>query len=173
MPNSPLTVFTSPRSVNDAVDEVRPRESKENAALRNTRYLWLKNPDNPNAEQTKKLDHLAGISRKTGLAYRIRLAFQDLFIFLDQVAGEGYLKRWCFWATRSCLEPIERAARTIKAHWDGVLSWFDSRISTGLLEGTDSLIQAAKARARGYRTAKNPIAMSHIIAGKLAYDLPT
>ena len=42
-----------------------------------------------------------------------------------------------------------------------------SRISNGLLEGLNSLIQAAKRRARGYRTNRNYIAMIYLVAGKL------
>jgi transposase len=37
----------------------------------------------------------------------------------------------------------------------------------GLLEGINSLVQAAKRRARGYRTTRNLIAMVYLIAGKL------
>ena len=31
-----------------------------------------------------------------------------------------HLKRWYFWATHSRLTPIVKAAKTIKAHWEGV-----------------------------------------------------
>ncbi|MDQ3584856.1 MAG: transposase, partial [Acidobacteriota bacterium] len=34
-------------------------------------------------------------------------------------------------------------------------------------------LQAAKARARGYRTTKNLITMAYLIAGKLDFKLPT
>jgi len=54
-----------------------------------------------------------------------------------------------------------------------MLNWFDSRLTTGFLEGINSLIQAAKARARGYQTSKNILAMSYLIAGKLDFGLPT
>ena len=46
-------------------------------------------------------------------------------------------------------------------------------MSNGVLEGINSLVQAAKARARGYRTARNFITMIYLIAGKLDFDLPT
>jgi transposase len=39
--------------------------------------------------------------------------------------------------------------------------------SNGLLEGLNSLIQAAKRRARGYRTARNYKTMIYLVAGKL------
>ncbi|HZJ51543.1 MAG TPA: transposase, partial [Actinomycetota bacterium] len=35
------------------------------------------------------------------------------------------------------------------------------------LEGVNSLIQAAKRKARGYRTKKNLITMTYLIAGRL------
>jgi transposase len=59
------------------------------------------------------------------------------------------------------------AARTIKRHWDGVLQWFESGISNGVLEGINSLIQAAKAKASGYRSTRNLITIVYLIAGKL------
>jgi len=34
-------------------------------------------------------------------------------------------------------------------------------------------VQAAKARARGYRSARNLITMIYLLAGKLKFDLPT
>ena len=65
------------------------------------------------------------------------------------------------------------AAKTIKRHWDGVLRWFHTRIANGILEGINSLVQAAKAKARGYRSTRNLKAIIYLIAGKLQFDLPT
>jgi len=61
----------------------------------------------------------------------------------------------------------------MKRHWDGILRWFTSKINNGILEGINSLIQAAKAKARGYRTVKNLITMIYLIGGKLEFRLPT
>ncbi len=72
-----------------------------------------------------------------------------------------------FWATHSRLAPIVRVARTLEKHGDGVLRWFRSRVSNGILEGINRLIQAAKAKARGYRSTRNLIAMVYLLAGKL------
>ena len=87
--------------------------------------------------------------------------------------AEAFLKSWYFWATHSRLQPMIEAARTIKRHWQGVLRWFTSQINNGILEGINSLVQAAKARARGYRSARNLITMIYLLAGKLKFDLPT
>lgn len=61
--------------------------------------------------------------------------------------------------------------KTIKKHWEGVMAWYIKPINNGILEGFNSLIQAAKARARGYRTTKNLITMVYLVAGKLNFDL--
>jgi transposase len=58
-------------------------------------------------------------------------------------------------------------ARTVKRHWDGILRWFHSKIANGLIEGINSLVQAAKVKARGYRSSRNLTAMVYLMAGKL------
>ncbi len=77
-----------------------------------------------------------------------------------------------FWATHSRIGPIIKVAKTIKKHWDGILRWFNSRLTNGLLEGTNSLIQAAKAKARGYRSPEYLITIAYLIAGQLTFNLP-
>jgi transposase len=105
-------------------------------------------------------------------AYQIRLAFRDLYDQPSPEAAADHLKRWYFWATHSRLQPIIDAARTVKCHQDGVLRWLQSNIANGLIEGINSLVQAAKAKARGYRAKRNLIAMVYLLAGKLDLQLP-
>ena len=61
----------------------------------------------------------------------------------------------------------------IKRHWNGVLRWFDTRIANGIMEAINSLVQASKAKARGYRSTRNLKAIIYLIAGKLELALPT
>ena len=69
-------------------------------------------------------------------------------------------------------------AEMLEEYWLGVTRWHHSPVSNGLLEGLNSLIQAAKRRARGYRSARNYKAMIYLVAGKLnpgpeiAYSTP-
>ena len=109
---------------------------------------------------------------KTARAYRIRLAFQELYDQPTPDAATVFLKKWYFWATHSRLPPIIDAARTVKRHWNGILRWFHSRIANGLIEGINSLVQAAKAKARGYRSVRNLKAMVYLLAAKLNLMLP-
>jgi len=160
--------------INDAVDDVRRQEQKDRPELKGTRYVWLKNEDNLTGKQAEILEPLVlpKLNLKTARAYQIKVNFQELWEQAPEDA-EPFLKKWYFWATHSRLEPMIEAAKTIKRHWDGVLRWFESRINNGILEGINSLVQAAKAKARGYRSVKNFITMVYIVAGKLDFGLPT
>jgi transposase len=60
-----------------------------------------------------------------------------------------------------------RADWALTDHWDGVIRWHHTRASNGLLEGLNSLIPAAKRRARGYRSTRNYKTMIYLVAGKL------
>ena len=173
LPNAAITFdkFHAVKIINDAVDQVRRAEQKRQGVLRGTRYIWLRNPANLSERQRATLDSLPTRHLKTARAYQIRLAFQDLYEQPSEAAA-SFLKKWYFWATHSRLEPVIDAARTVKRHWDGILRWFDSKIANGLIEGINSLVQAAKAKARGYRSIRNLKAMVYLLAGKLDLRLP-
>lgn len=79
-------------------------------------------------------------------------------------------KRWYFWATHSRLEPIIKVAKTIKKHWDGVVEWKKSQINNGILEGLNSIVQAAKAKARGFRSFQNFKIVVYLTTGKLDFS---
>lgn len=86
--------------------------------------------------------------------------------------AEPFLNRWYRWATHSRLPPIIAPARSIERHWEGILRWFTSRISNAVLEGINSLVQAARVRARGYRSTRSFVTMVYLIAGKLQLHSP-
>jgi transposase len=170
LPNATITFdkFHVVSLVSQAVDDVRREERKDHPELSGTRYIWLKNMENltPNQEQQMESFALSRCHLKTARAYQIRLAFQDLYNQPTEKAKD-YLKEWYFWATHSRIQPIMDVAKTIRRHQDGILRWFHSHINNGILEGINSLVQAAKAKARGYRSNRNFATIIYLIAGKL------
>ena len=174
LPNAAITFdkFHAVKIINDAVDKVRRAERKQHEQLAGTRHIWLSNPANLSKRQRAMLDSISLQHLKTARAYQIRLTFQQLYQQRSLNAGAAFLKRWYFWATHSRLPPMIEAARTVKRHWDGILHWFESRIANGLIEGINSLVQAAKAKARGYRSTRNLKAMVYLLTGKLDLGLP-
>jgi transposase len=157
------------KKLGEAVDEVRRAEAKDRPLLlKKTRWLWLTNRQNLTAGQQRELVWLTrpSLQLATARAHRWREDFQG---FYDQPAdhAEAYLTRWCAGALRSRLQPIKDFVAMLKRHWAGILAWHRTHLTTGLLEGTNSLIQAAKARARGYRNKKYMITIIYLIAAKL------
>ena len=116
--------------------------------------------------------HETAKSLKTLRAYNIKLALRD-FWNQDPHSAESYLKRWYFWATHSRLDAVIDCAKTIKQHWNGIINYTKTKISNGILEGTNSIIQAAKDSARGFRSTKNFIITIYLRMGKLEFNLPT
>lgn len=159
--------------IGEAIDKVRRDEVKARPELRGTRYAWTKNAANLTPRQSAVLDTLSQTNLKTARAWRMRLAFQDIYAQPTRAWAELFLDKWIGWAKRSRLEPMQVVARTMETHRVGILAWFDSRISNGLIEGINSLVQAAKAKARGYRNSRTLKAVTYLIAGKLDLKLPT
>jgi len=122
-------------------------------------------------KQQHKLGSLKELHSKTSRAYGIKISFQGLFEQPDVETAQAYLRKWYWWASHNRLLPVTKAAKTVKEHWYVILNWFASRLNNGVLEEINSLIQAAKAKARGYRTTNNLITMCYIIAGKLDFGI--
>jgi len=103
------------------------------------------------------------------------LNLQNVYFANSRPEAEFLLYEWYKRANASSISLIKKMAKTVKEHRYGILSHFDSELSTGFPEGINSLVQAAKARARGYRNPRNLIAMAYIIAGNFDFKsmLPT
>ena len=155
-----------------AVDQTRRAERRTHPELKGTRYVWLKNEWNHTAEQARTFDQLRSSKLATVRATHIKNVFRDLFDCRSVAEAEPLLKRWYFWATHSRIPAVIKAAKTIKRHWAGVLRWFVSEVNNGVLEAINSLIQSAKAKARGFRNTSYLITMIYLIAGKLDFRLP-
>lgn len=175
LPNATITFdkYHILKIINTVVDSVGKTETQKQNVLREQKYLFLQNRENLTGSQLKTLQFIESMPKlnlKTMRAYHIRENFQEIY---KEEIREGFkrnLRQWYFWAAHNRIEEIKEAAQTIKRHWPGVLRWYDSRINNGILEGLNSLVQAAKAKARGYRTFKNLRTIIYMPTGKLNYS---
>lgn len=165
--------------VSDAVDAVRRREAASSAeaqaTLRRTLYLFRKNPEHLAASEQARLEELDLKHLATGQAYLIRLELRDIYqrtVKLERARDR--LQRWVNWVRvkcerlGACLAPLAKVANTVERHLAGILAHWAGGLSTGFLEGLNSVFSAVKRKARGYRTTKYMIAMLYFVAGKLA-----
>jgi transposase len=157
---------------NRAVDAVRREEARDESWLKKTRWCWLKDKAKWTLKEQDKMDWMPHSRLKTARAWRIKEALRDIYANsrADAAQSAQALKKWLHWAQRSQLHPIKDLAQTIKQHWAGILTAFGaSHLHTGYVEAVNSLLQAAKAKARGYGTTDHFIAMAFLIAGKLSH----
>ena len=158
--------------MNRAVDLVRRSEAK-NKWSRGARFLLLKNPESLTAGQRTALERIKALDSKTSRAYHIKLALRRLWEQPAREEAEKYLRHWYFWATHSRLEPVIEVARAIKAHWHGVLRFFTSRITSGIVEGLNSKIKTAMKRAYGFKAIEYLRTVIYLVAGRLNFPSPT
>jgi transposase len=170
LPNARMTFdrYHLAATLSEAIDAVRRAEVATRPELTHTRWLWLKNWANLSARQRRDLHRLMRPSAQLATARALRWR-QDFQAFYDQDPSYApeYLRRWCSGAKRSRLQPIKDFVALVENHWEGILAWHANHLSNGLLEGINSLVQAAKARARGYRSKTKMITIIYLIAAKL------
>lgn len=165
--------------VGEAVDEVRRREAATDpaskAALAKTIYVFRKNPENLTPEEQSRLDDLDLKHLATGQAYLARLELRDIYQHTRcPERARDRLTQWLRWVWRkadqfgSSLAPLGKVADTIERHLEGILAhWTTNWLSTGYLEGLNSVFSAVKRKARGYRSIEYMTTMLYFVAGKL------
>ena len=181
LPNAVVTFdpFHVIKLMNDKLAKIRADEARLfPAILKKSRYLFLKNPENLSESEEQRLDAIiASQNLKSSEAYLHKLNLQNVYFAESRTEAENLLTRWHRKAAKSSIHLIRNMAETVKEHWNGILSHFESKLTSGFLEGINSLIQSAKTRARGYRNLDNMIAIAYVIAGKLnfksVHPLPT
>jgi transposase len=154
--------------MNNALDQVRRREVKEEPILKGTRYIFLKNEDNLTVTQYQTLQSLSKKRLRTARAYKFKLALQEILNKEHcQGLAESLLKRLIGWGLRSRMPEIKTFANTIKSHLPGILRYYVSGLTSGLVEGLNSKIQEIKRRSRGFPNTSHFINMIYLCIGRL------
>ena len=157
---------------NKAMDDVRKAERKGNDMIKTHKYTVLHKYENLTRAKKETLEHLIMMYPVLGDAYRLKEMLNDVYCIPDAEEAKGYLWFWSDLAQQSGIQPFKKLAATIKSHWSGVVAYFDTGITNGMLEGINSKIQLAKRRARGYRNIQNYINMIYYLTAKLKFDYP-
>lgn len=161
-----------------AMEQVRRNEARQDAKarldLRNTGWLWRKNPETWTAKDDQRWEELKDKPLVTGLAYAMRLELQNAYCAKTITQAREKFQTWCQWVqdeaqALNCgvLEPMRKAAEMVERHLEGILGHWKQGLTTAFLEGLNSLFSATKRKARGYRSTVHQIAMLYFVAGKL------
>lgn len=158
--------------LNMAVDQVRRDEARElrktnPELLKRTRYIWLKNPENLTDTQRARLGHLEKLNLRSNRAYLLKESFRELWSYRRKGWARRFLKKWFWWATHSRLKPMRDFAWMLRRHEDGILAYFDERISNGAVEGMNNKAKVVSHRCYGFRTAATYITALYHCLGNL------
>ena len=121
--------------------------------LKGTRWLLLMNPENldPQKKEPKKLAAALELNESLFIAYYLKDDLRQLWTFPDKRSARRHLNAWIREADESGIRMLQQFAKTLAAHREGILAWYDYPISTGPLEGTNNKIKTMKRQAYGFR----------------------
>lgn len=156
----------------EAVRKTEQRHVKDKKSLFLGRRLFMIPKAKLSEEQSAKITEMSSRYPQTGRAYRIVAGLDDFYASQTLEEAERAFDSLCSWMRRSRLEPMKGAALTLKRHKDKILAYFKNRITNAICEGINSMIQAAKRKARGYHTFEGYAAMIYLVAGKLELAVP-
>ena len=144
------------KHVLNAVDKVRKIEHRQlseqgQSPLKGTKYLWLWSQENVPVWRQEEFAALRAKDLKVCRGWAIKENLRHMWDCLDEAQMRSYFKRWYFWATHSRLEPIKKAAKTLKAHVDNIVTYAKHRITNALGESINGKIEKVKRMACGFR----------------------
>ena len=160
------------RYATDAVDKVRKIENallqeSGNTMLKGTKYLWLWNPENIPEWRVPEFKELQEYDLDVSRAWAIKENLKHLWDYHSEAWARKFFKKWYYWATHSRLEPIIKAAHTIKNHFENIVTYVHHHITNAVVEGLNNKIEKVKRMAYGYRNRAHYRAMIYFHCGGL------
>jgi transposase len=128
-------------------------DDRQRQLLKGTRWLLLKNPENldPSRNEEQRLQEALRLNTPLTLAYYLKEDLRQIWLQHDKATARLVLRDWIRRARVSGIPMLVQFAQTMHVHRKGILAYYDYRISTGRLEGTNTKIQAMKRQAYGFR----------------------
>ena len=168
-------------NANGAVDEVRKAEIRRGGAgvwavLKQSQWLWRKNPENLTEREQKRLARIQDKNLCTTKAYHMRLVLQDIYRSVEATTAAHRFKVWCRWVRwvarfhpADLFASMLRLAKLIKNHLRGILAHWKWGVTNAFMEGLNSVFSTTKRKARGYRSTLHLTTMLYFVAGKLRF----
>jgi transposase len=121
--------------------------------LKGTRWLLLKNPENldPKRNERERLEEALRLNKPLATVYYLKEDLRQVWAQPDKAAATRVLEDWIRRAEASCIKVLQKFAVTLAMYRTGILAYYDRRISTGPLEGTNNKIKTMQRQAYGFR----------------------
>lgn len=143
---------------NDALDKVRidtykELDSKEkSSAIKGLRWILLGNGERLKSESAaERLDQALKVNANLATSYYLKEELRRVWNQNGKEQAEVILFNWIKEARGSGIRHMTRLADTIEQHMDGLLAYYDYKISSGKVEGINNKIKTIKRQAFGFR----------------------
>jgi transposase len=174
-PHAAITVdwFHVVQIFTTAVDAVRRAEARRIALPKGVRWATLKRPEDLTVAQRVALDELETGGFATAEAYRAKELLRWVRNAATPQAARWRLTHFLSHVGRRLdmaspmLDPVRDAVATVRRHAERILRRWQSGHSNARLEALNGLFQAARARARGYRTTATYACMIYLIGAPI------
>jgi transposase len=129
------------------------KDADVKSLLKGTRWLLLKNKENLNdaRDERERLEKALEANRPLMTAYYLKEELHRIWEQIDRTEGEAAFDRWLLTAESSGVGMLAKFAKTLRSHRVGILNYYDHRITTGSLEGTNAKIRVMQRKAYGFR----------------------
>ena len=125
----------------------------EKKAVKGARWILLKKPENLNDtyNERQRLAEILQLNAPLAAAYYMKEDLRQIWAQKDKASAGIVLQDWIKTAMNSGVNALVDIGRTIAKYSCGILNWYDHRISSGRLEGTNNKIKTLKRMAYGFR----------------------
>jgi transposase len=128
-------------------------DDEQKKVLKGSRWLLLKNPENLDAEkdEAKRLEEALALNKPLATAYYLKDELRQFWEQPGKRFATAFLDGWIRRAEASGVKILRQMAKTLSAHRDGLLAYYDAMITSGPMEGTNNKIKTMKRQAYGFR----------------------
>jgi transposase len=144
---------------NDKLSELRrdlyheAKDLLQKKVLKGSRWLLLKNPENLDASkgERERLADALQLNQPLSCAYYLKEDLRQIWLQPNKDKAQLVLADWIKRAETTGIKMLKKFAKTLAAFQSGILSYYDYRISSASLEGTNNKIKTMKRMAYGFR----------------------
>jgi len=160
-PNATLVLdhFHISKLMHDIVDELRrqvyakaePTRGKK--VLKGVRWLLLKAQYQLGGKESdiERLNEALRLNKPLSIAYILKEKLRLIWSQKNKSEATLMLQEWINEAYASGIRLLMKAAKTVARFRDGILNWYDHRITTARLEGTNNKIRVLMRQSYGLR----------------------
>lgn len=122
----------------------------DKSVYKGSKYLLLKNRENLKGREPERLKKLLEVNATLCTVLILRDMLKKIWGYRRREWSEQALDEWCALARSLGLRPLDKFAKMLESHREGILSHCEWPIHTSKLEGVNNKIKVIKRKAYGY-----------------------